>query len=84
MVDGGHVFKGHVAGALDGPFDWLFLDDGANQVGGRVPVGKDAVDVGTPIDPTVQLFNRVGPMQLGLVVGRKVNASRHVVLGAVH
>lgn len=48
IADGSHAFKGHVAGALDGPFVGLLLEDGADQADDGFVVWKDADHVDGP------------------------------------
>jgi hypothetical protein len=47
-------FQGHLAGALHGPFIVLLKQDGADQAGNGVLVGKDADDVGAALDLAIK------------------------------
>jgi hypothetical protein len=40
IAQGGHGFRGHVAGALDGPFVLVFEEDGADQADDGPSLGK--------------------------------------------
>ena len=62
-----HGFKSHVSGALDGPFFGLLHEDGADQAGYGIFVGKYTDDIGAAFDFTVQPLDRVGAVQFGAV-----------------
>ena len=58
--------------------------DCPDEAGDGGLVGKDADDIGAPLDLAVQSFERVGGMQLGPVSGREVHVGQHIGLGFVH
>ena len=53
-------FQGHVAGALDGPFIILLVEqDRADQADDGVLVGEDADHPGPPLDLAVEALDRI-------------------------
>ena len=72
IADGGESFKGHVAGALDGPFIALFHEDRPYKSGDGGLVREDPHDIGASLDLAVEPLDRVGAVELGAVFLRKV------------
>ena len=77
-------FQRHVSRSLDCPFVVLFDQDGADQAGDGILVGKDADDVGSPLDPAMKAFERVGRMQLGSARRGGTHIGEDIMLGLVH
>jgi len=82
--DGGDGLKGHVAGALDGPFVVLLEQDRADQPGNGGLVGEDADDLGAPLDLAVQPLERVRGLKLRAALRWKGRLGEHVRLRLVH
>jgi hypothetical protein len=50
----------------------LFEQDRADEADDGVLVGKNADDIGAPLDLAIDAFERVGGVQLDAVLSRKV------------
>ncbi len=60
----GDGFQRHVAGPLDGPFIVVFEQQRADETNDGIVVGKDADDLGAPLDLAVETFDWIGAVQL--------------------
>ena len=61
------LFQCHVSRPLNGPFVVLLQQDGTDETGDGVLVGKDPDDVGSPLDLSDGAFDGIGGVQFGAV-----------------
>ena len=83
-ADGCHGFKGHAAGAPDGPVFGLLCQDGTDQPGYGVLFGKYPNDLGAAFDPAVVALDRAGRVQFGAAGGGKAHTGQHILFGIRH
>jgi hypothetical protein len=82
IADWGDGFQRHVAGALHGPFIVLLHQDRADEADDSV-VGKDADDIGPPLDLAVEPLNGIGRADLVPMLFREGHEGEDVDLGLV-
>ena len=78
IADGGDGFQRHVAGALHGPFVVLLHQDRADEADYGVVVGKDADDIGPPLDLAVEPLDGIGRADLVPMLPGKAHESEDV------
>ena len=76
-------FQAHVA-ACDGPLIVLLEHQRADEADDGIVVGEDANDICASLDFFIQPFERIGGVELALMVLWKGHLSEHVVLGLPH
>ena len=83
IADGGESFKGHVAGALDGPFIALLHEDRADESGDGRFIREDADDIGAALDLAVEALDGVCAVEFGAMLLGEGHVGQHVRLGVI-
>ena len=77
-------FQCHVAASLNRPFVILFQKDRAHEAEDGGFIGKDPHDIGSPLDLSIETFDRIGGVDLRPVVFREGGVGEDVLLGLIH
>ena len=71
MAQRGNGFQCHVAASLNRPFVVLFQKDRAHEAEDGGFIGKDPHDIRSPLDLSIETFDRIGGVDLRPVVFRE-------------
>ena len=71
MAQRGNGFQCHVASSLNRPFVVLFQKDRAHEAEDGGFIGKDPHDIRSPLDLSIETFDRIGGVDLRPVVFRE-------------
>jgi hypothetical protein len=71
MAQRGNGFQCHVAASLNRPFVVLFQKDRAHEAEDGAFIGKDPHDIRSPLDLSIETFDRIGGVDLRPVVFRE-------------
>jgi hypothetical protein len=82
-LKGAMVFRRHIMGTLDGPFNILLEQDRADEADDGIFVGEDADHLGPPLGLAVEPLDRVDRVRLGAMLGREGHVGDHIGLGLV-
>ena len=83
IAQGCDGFQAHVAGALHGPLVILFEQQRADEPDDGGLIGEDDDHVAASLDLTVEMFEWVGAVDLGAVLGGEVHIGKDISLGVV-
>ena len=75
MAQRGDGFQCHVAASLNRPFVVLFQKDRAHEAEDGAFIGKDPHDIRSPLDLSIETFDRIGGVDLRPVVFREGSVS---------
>lgn len=80
----GDCLKGQVSGSLDRPLIILLEQQRTDEAHDGIVVWKDADDLGSPLDFSIQSLDRICAVKLGPVLFGKGHVGQHIFFGTVH